>query len=65
MKTVTVQNTPCIRQDSESELNKVRATLRNDGIAILIPIYNFVVMDAELHTKEFRGRKPMLRRIIN
>ena len=39
MKTVTVQNTPCIRQDSESELKKVRMS-RNDGIAILIPIYN-------------------------
>ena len=36
VKTVTVQNTPCIRQDSESELKKVRMS-RNDDIAILIP----------------------------
>ena len=36
VKTVTVQNTPCIRQDSESEFKKVRMS-RNDDIAILIP----------------------------
>ena len=36
VKTVTVQNTPCIRQDSESESKKVRMS-RNDDITILIP----------------------------
>ena len=35
MKTVTVQNTPCIRQDSESELKKVRMS-RNEDIAIFL-----------------------------
>ena len=36
VKTVTVQNTPCIRQYSESESKKVRMS-RNDNITILIP----------------------------
>ena len=63
MKTVTVQNTPCIRQDSESELKKVRMS-RNDDIAIFIP-RKFLVMNSELHTKGFIGRKLMSRRMIN